>query len=627
MLMINMRIHAYAPWLLLAAGIVPASWGTYYQHTYAFLSTPKYPADFTHTSYVNPDAPKGGMIRIDEMGAWDNFNPLALGGRTVRGVEFWVRHINYLYDSLMEPGLDEPATLYGLLAEGIAIDPEGRWVAFRLREGARWHDGVPITTDDLVFSFHAFKEQATPTISTPLEPVTRIEVINAREVRYHIAESSQGDPILPRRVAILPVLPRHALEGQDLSKTSIKPPLGTGPYRVGKFVIGRSIRWERVPDYWGRDVPINTGRYNFDTIKVDYFRNDLLQTEALKGHVTDVHLENVPPRWATAYNIPSVEAGILRKDEFNLLRPSGMWWSLFWNMDKPLFRDIRVREALWLMSDFAWGNRRSYGFWGEALSFFQGSELAATGLPSAAELVLLEPLRGKIPERVFTTPYTGTPHQGTGNSRQNLVRANQLLNAAGWVVRDGLRVNQETGEPMHLRMLAVSADLAGSWRPLANKLKRLGITTLIKGPEISNWLYRMRAGDFDVGALWFLMDFTPTQLVTSTFHSSAADQAYSGNWSNLRDPAIDTLIGHIHNARTWDEYVTALRAFDRVMLWNFYWVPAASKVKTAIAWWDKFGMPPYSPLRRETHFVDLWWWDQDKAARVDEYLGNDQEAP
>jgi len=622
MLRTNQRIYGYVLWVLIAAGAGPSSWAIEYQHAYAFLSTPKYPADFTHTDYVNPDAPKGGMIRIDEMGTWDNFNPLALGGREVRGVGVWVRNINYLYDSLMEPGLDEPATLYGLLAEGIAIDPEGRWVAFRLRQDARWHDGKPITTDDLVFSLHAFKEQASPTISTPLTPITRIEVINAREVRYHIAESSRSDPILARRVAILPVLPRHALEGRDLSRTSVEVPLGSGPYRVGKFVIGRSIRWERVPDYWGSELPINKGRYNFDTIKVDYFRNDLMQTEALKGHVTDVHLENVPPRWAMAYNVPSVKAGMLRKDEFHLLRPAGMWWSLFWNMDQPMFSDIRVREALWLMNDFEWGNRRSYGFWGEALSFFQGSELASTGLPSAQELVLLEPLRGQIPERVFTTPYTGTPNQGTGNSRENFVRADQLLKDAGWIVRNGQRVNQETGEPMHLRMLAVSADLAGAWRPLASKLKRLGITTLIKAPEISNWLYRMQAGDFDVGGLWFLMDFTPTQLVTSTFHSSAADQAYSANWSNLRDPAIDTLIGHIHRARTWDEYVTALRAFDRVMLWNFYWVPSSSKVKTAIAWWDKFGIPPYTPLLRETNFVDLWWWDTAKAARVNQFLGN-----
>lgn len=591
-----------------------------YQHGYAFLAEPAYPADFTHTRYVNPDAPKGGMIRIPEMGNWDNFNPIALGGRDVRGISFWVRHLNYLYDSLMEPALDEPATLYGLLAEGVAVDPEGRWVAFKLREGARWHDGEPITVDDLVFSLDVFKTVASPTISTPLESVTGIEVIGPREVRYLIAEGARGDPILPRRIGIIPVLPAHYWQARDISKTTMEPPLGSGPYRAGEYSAGRWIRWERVPDYWGRDLPINKGRYNFDTIKVDYFRDDQVQTEAVKGNAIDVHLENVPQRWATAYDFPPLHRGIFKKDEFTLSKPAGLWWPIFWNLEQKRFQDIRVREALWLMGDFEWGSRRSFHFFGEGLSFFEGSELAARGLPSEAELKLLQPLEGQIPDRVFTDVYHPQPNQGSGWHRENFLRADALLKEAGWIVTDGKRVHTVTGESFHIRMVAVSPALARAWQVFARKVERLGITTSIKAPEISNWLYQMRSGDFDAGGIAFLPDFTPTMLVTNSFHSAAADQAYSYNWSNLKDPAVDRLIGHLYSARTWDEFVAACRALDRVLLWNFYWLPGSSKTRYALAYWDKFGQPEHGPLVRETGFADLWWWDSEKAARVAEFV-------
>jgi len=588
----------------------------HYVHGYAFLAEPAQPSDFPYTRYVNPDAPKGGRIRVPEMGTWDNFNPLALGGRDVRGVAFWVRNYNYLYDSLMQPALDEPATLYGLLAEGVAVAPDGAWIAFRLRDGARWHDGQPITVDDVVFSFETFKEKATPTISTPLAPITGIEVIGEREIRYLVAEGSRGDPVLPRRLGIMPVIPKHYWQNRDVTRTTVEPPLGSGPYRIGEFSVGRWVEWDRVPDYWARDLPINRGRYNFDTIKVDYFRDDQVQTEAVKGNVIDVHLENVPSRWATAYDTPAHRADVFKTEEFRLSKPAGLWWPVFWNMEQPRFQDIRVREALWLMSDFEWVNKRSYGFWGLATSFFHDSELAARGLPSALELEILKPLRGQIPERVFTEAYEPPPNQGPGWHRENLLRAAALLREAGWVVRDNRLVHERTGETFHIRFVAVSPALAGSFVPYAQKLQRLGFTTSIKSPEISNWLYRMRSGDFDAGAVAFLPDYTPTLLVSNSFSSAAADQAYSFNWSNLRDPAVDTLIGHMYKAKTWEQFVAATRALDRVLLWNFYWVPGMSKTRYALAYWDKFGRPEHGPLIRGTGFVDLWWWDEAKASRV-----------
>ncbi len=605
-----------------AIGIIPLAQALDYRHGYAFLKEPELPTSFIHTRYVNPDAPKGGMIRFAEMGTWDSFNSLALTGREVKGVSFWIPHDNYLYDTLMQPTLDEPAALYGNLAEGIAIDPEGGWIAFKLREGARWHDGKPITVDDVVWSFDVYRSKATPTISSPLQPFTRVEVTGPREFRFMIDEAARGDTVLARRAGLLPILPKHYWKNRDITRGTTEPPLGSGPYRVGRFSIGRWIEWERVPDWWAKDLPINRGRYNFDRIRIDYFRDDQVQTEAVKGHEVDLRFETVPPTWATGYNIPAVRKGFMHKAEFTISRPSGLWWPIFWNLEQPRFQDIRVREALWLMSDGEWSNKKSWGFWGLPTSFFHGSELAATGLPSELELKLLEPLRDKVPPRVFSEPFRLPPNQGGGWHRENLLRAAELFRQAGWVIHDDKLVHAVTGEPFNLRLVAVSPSLGGSFIPYTNKLRRLGITSNIKSPEVSNWLYRMRSGDFDGGAIWFLPDFTPTLLVSNTFHSSAADQAYSSNWSNMRDPAVDALIAHMYKARTWEEFVAATRALDRVLSWNFYFVAVMSKTKNALVWWDKFGKPDHGILNREVVFHDLWWWDEAKAQRVLEFVGD-----
>lgn len=588
-----------------------------YRHAYAFLSTPKYPAGFDHFHFVNPDAPKGGKIRVPEMGTWDSFNLLSEKGRLAGGLGFWSTDGNLLWDSLMVPALDEPATQYGLLAEGVAVADDGSWVGFKLRKEARWHDGTPITVDDVVFTFDAIQELASPTISSSFAPF-KLEVTGPREFRFLIPPALRGDPEIPLRLGGIPILPKHYWESRDISKTTVEPPLGSGPYRIGKFTVGRWVEFERVPDYWGRDLPVYKGRFNFDVVKYDYFRDDQVQTEAVKANVVDIHVENVPRTWFSSYDIPAVEQGYLKKTELKLARPAGLWWPVFWNMSEKRFQDLRVRKALWLLNDMVWANRRSYGFWGIATSFFHDSELASRGLPGPRELKLLEPLRGQIPDTVFTEPYTSQPNAGAGWSRENLLEAARLLKEAGWVMRDGQLVWPETGEPFHIRFVAVSPALGGSFIPFTRLLKRLGISSSIKAPEISNWLYRMESGDFDAGAVWFLPNYTPTLLIRNSFLSSEADKPYGSNWSNLQDPAIDALIQAIGEAHTWDDYVAAIRAFDRVMLHNYYWVPMMSKTRQALAWWDKYGIPEHGRLSRLA-FVDLWWWDQQKAARVSSF--------
>lgn len=608
--------------LAVCAALCSHADGIEYKHAYAFLASPRYPADFTHFDFANPGAPKGGRMRVPQMGNWDSFNPVSEKGRLAAGIGFWSRDQNLLWDTLLVPALDEPAAHYGRLAEGVAVAEDGAWVAFKLRKEARWHDGRPITVQDVVFSFKVFQDDASPTIRTSFKPFS-IEVIGPREIRFNVAAELRDDPTIPIRLGGIPVLPQHYWQSRDITKTTVEPPLGSGPYRIGEFSVGRWIQFERVADYWAADLPVNRGRYNFDSVKFDYFRDDQVQTEAIKGNVVDVHVENVARTWVSAYDMPAFNQGYLKKVELKLTRPAGLWWPVFWNMAQPRFQDIRVREALWLLRDMVWGSKRSYGFWGHATSFFHDSELATVGLPGPRELALLEPLRDLIPAAVFTAPYRPQPNAGAGWSRKNLLRAAALLKQAGWVVKDNRLIHGKTGEPFHIRFVAVSPALGRSFITYSKLLERLGITSSIKSPEISNWLYRMQSGDFDAGSIWFLPDNTPTLLIKNSFYGAEADQAYGSNWSNLQDPAIDALIEAISRASTWEDYLAAIRAFDRVMLLNYYWIPMASKTRHAIAYWDKFGIPEHGRLLRLA-FVDTWWWDEKKASRVERFTGGNK---
>ena len=595
------------------------------KHAYAFLAEPKLGPDFTHFEWVNPNAPKGGRIRVPDMGNWDSFNMLGLG-RVVRGMDTRDPGERHNHDSLVIVSPDEHGTAYGLLAECVAYPDDGTYIDYRLREDAHWHDGKPITMADLLWSFHALKEKSNPALTTRAEAFTSVEALaDGRTIRYHVAPAHRANRMLPIRTGELPVLPKHYWDraGYDIGATTVQPPLGSGPYRIKGYDIGRWIEWERVPDYWGKDLPVNRGRYNFDIVKYDYFRDDQMQTEAVKGNAIDIHVENVPRRWATAYETPAVAAGLFRLDYLPRSKPAGLWWPIFWNLEQPRFQDIRVREALWLLNDFKWGNRRGgYGFFDVATSFLHRSHLAATGLPSERELKFLEPVRHLVPPRVFTEPYRPPPNQGDGWNRANIIRASKLLQEAGWVIEDNRLVHERTGEPFHIRFVAVSPALGGSFIPYTRVLKRVGIESSIKAPEISNWLYRMRSGDFDAGAIWFLPDNTPSIAITNAVSSAAADQAFSNNWAKIRNPAIDHLIDAMNQATSYDDYVAAIRAIDRVMLWNFYFIPGMSKVKVGIAYWDRYGQPPRTPLNRNA-FVDTWWWDADKAAAVEAFVGRE----
>ena len=607
-----------------ANAAAPTASGIDYRHGYAFLAEPKYPPDFPHFDYVNPNAPKGGMLRRHGTGSWDSFNPAALrAAQVVAGLATAAPHANFLNDSLLAEAADEPSTWYGRLAEGIAIAPDGGWIAFRIRDHARWHDGRPLTVEDVAYTFKVYREDATSTISTPLAPIESVEIIGDWEIRFRIREGARGDPLLPIQIGQVPIIPKHYWESRDISRTTVEPPLGSGPYRVGEFQVGRWIRWERVPDYWGRDLPVMRGRFNFDVLKYDYFADDRLKTEAVKGDVIDFHIENIPGYWERDYDTPAYRAGVFLREWLPVQQPWGLWWPVFWNLDQPRFQDVRVREALWLVSDFIWLNRTNFNFYGLATSFFHGSELAARELPDERELELLEPVREHVPPRVFTEPYRAPPNGGDGWHRDNLIRAAELLREAGWMVRDNRLVHVETGEPFHIRFVAVSPALGRSFIPYSRNLERLGITASIKSPEISNWLYRLRSGDYDGGANWFRPSYTPTLLIFQSFHSVMADQDYSLNWPNMRDPAVDYLIEQLSAAENYEDYVAAIRALDRVLLWNFYYVPGMTKTRIGAVFWNRFGRPELDgPLKREVYW-DTWWHDEERAARVASFRGMD----
>ena len=593
-----------------------------YKHAYAFLDDPKYPADFKHFDYVNPNAPKGGRMRISASGQWSNFNPFSVPiGHMVLGVDPERPDWNLLYDALLNRSADEPSAMYGLLAEGIAVAEDGAWIAFKIRDHARWHDGKPITIEDVYFSFILFTKDASPTVRSPLKVIESFEIIGPHEIRFHIREEARGDPLLPMLIGSKPILPKHYWETRDISKTTVEAPLGSGPYRIGKFRVGRWIRWERVDDYWGKDLPIMRGRYNFDEIKWDYFRDHQVQAESVRGDIVDVNIDDNPRSWNTAYDFPAFHAGAFRKHFLPVKQPSGLWASVAWNLDQPRFQDVRVREALWIVSDFKWLNWRMYDGYGLANSYFHGSILASRGLPNMRELKYLEPIRDLVPPRVFTEAFQRPPNGGSGWHRENFIKASALLKEAGWIHEKGRLIHGKTGEPFHIRFVVVPRGLAAALIPYLRNLERLGITATMTSPETSNWVFRMRSGDFDGGNMWFVpADFTPTSHVIR-FASASADHEYGTNYPNIRNPAIDYLITAIKSARSYEDYTAAIRAWDRVMLWNFYLVPGMSRTRIGIAHWDRYNWPEQKDLIREVHY-ETWWWDENRAARVAEHLGN-----
>ena len=591
-----------------------------YSHALTYLLPPKYGAGFTHYDYVNPNAPKGGVLRLPQMGTYDNYNVILEKGRLAAGFSIGRgprlrqaarRRERRAGQRLRAPGRrrrDRDPTSSGSRSS-CATAPVGT-------------TGCRSTVDDVVFTFDMFKEHGSVAIRTVLADIDHWFAFGDQEICFVRRTDRERNPILPFAIGGYSILPKHYWESRDISETTVEPPLGSGPYKLTFADTGRILEYELVEDYWARDLPINKGRFNFAKIEYDYFKDEGVMLEAHKAHVFDIREEGVSKNWATQYQFPAVKAGLFKRELRPLARVEGLWWPIIWNTDKPFLDDIRVREALWLLYDFAWTNRvLFYDFYKTGVSFFQNSPMAHHGLPSEKELELLEPWRDQVPPRVFTEEFKQPPSSGYGLQRANFDRAIKLFKEAGLEMIDGKMRDVETGRPFRLEFIGVSYYSIRQNLSLVDNLRRVGIDTIGRSPEVSQWLYRSRTGKFDGNSVRWGPGHTPGLQLRNWFGSAAADQAYGQNWARVRSPVVDNLIAAIIGARSAEDLYAATRALDRVLLWNFYVIPLGSQPGFRLTYWDKFGEVRNDHLNG-VPYTDAWWWDDEKAQRVEEGLAN-----
>ena len=612
------RVRSFLACALLASLVLaalPASPQQRGAHAIAMHGEPKYPAGFTHFDYVNPNAPKGGELRLASDGTFDSFNPFIARGNAADGAAM-------VYESLLVGSADEPFTEYGLLAESIEMPADRSWVSFTLRKEARWHDGKPITVEDVIFSLDTLRKQGAPFFRFYYQSIAKAEKTGVRTVKFSFAKGENRE--LPLIAGQLPILPKHYWEGRDFGKTTLEPPLGSGPYRVGSFETGRFVVFERVKDHWARDLPVNRGHHNFDRIRYDYFRDPTIIREAVKAGTVDWWPENQAKAWALDFDTPAVKRGWLKLKIFDNERPTGMQ-AFAMNLRRPLFQDARVRYALAHAFDFEWSNKALFfSQYKRSESYFSNSELAATGLPSGEELKVLEPWRGRIPEEVFTTQYRAPATDGSGWPRENLKRAFALLDHAGWEVRDMKLVNRKTGEPFQFEILLVSAGFERIVLPFARNLSRLGIDARVRVVDSSQYVNRVRSREFDMIVASWGQSNSPGNEQRDFWGSNAAKSPGSRNHTGISHPAVDALIDLLIAAPSRESLVARTRALDRVLLWNHMVIPNWHSTGDRVVYWDKFGFPEKPP--RSGTSSSFWWYDEKKAAMIGQAVAQDPKA-
>jgi microcin C transport system substrate-binding protein len=588
--------------------------GLVWRHAMSLFDDVKYPADYKRFDYVNPDAPKGGAVRQLEIGTFDNFNPVIAGlkGSIASGV-------GLINQSLTSQSLDEVATSYGLLAEAAAHPDDFSYVIYRLRANARWHDGKPVIPADVIFSFDALKKNS-PMYSAYYVHITKCEQVGDRDVKFTF--DGPGNRELPLIAGEVTVFPKHWWEGtdaqgrkRDISATTLEPPLGSGSYRIKEFVAARSLVLERVPDYWGKDLPQSVGQDNFDLIRYEFFRDDTVSREAFKADQLDWILERSAKEWAAAYDFPAVRDGRVIKEKFPI-RSIGRMQGYALNMRRPLFNDVRVRRAFNYAYDFEEMNRQlSSGEYSRDNSYFDGNELASSGLPEGLELQILEPLRNQIPAEIFTTPYQNPVGGNPESVRNNLREATRLLKEAGFDVKDRKLVDP-SGQPVSVEILCRDPGderIALFYKP---SLERLGMTASVRTVDDVQYQNRLRSFDFDLTTALWSQSLSPGNEQREYFGSQSADRPGSRNIPGIKNPAIDALIDKIVFAKNRAELVAASKAMDRVLLWNFYVVPQFTYGFQRYARWDRFSHPEPLPKYGISGFPSVWWYDADKAAKL-----------
>ena len=571
-------------------------------HGLSLFGDLKYGPEFAHFDYVAPNAPKGGVLHLATVDTFSTLNPFTLKGVSAAGA-------GLPFESLLEGSADEADASYGLIAAGVVLAPDRRQVRFLLRPEARWHDGTPITARDVAFSFEILTTEGHPAFANQLAGVDRVETAGDRDVTFHLADPDNRK--LPLIVGGMSIVSEAYYRDHAFGETTMEPPLGSGPYRVAKVDPGRSVTYERVADHWAAQLPNNVGRFNFDTIVYDYYRDRTVLVEALKAGEYDLHEEFTSKVWATQYDIPAVEEGWLVKDVLKDNTPSGVQ-AFFFNTRLPKFQDRRVREAFAYAFDFEWLNKNQfYGIYDRMASYFENSELAARGLPSEAELALLEPHRGAVPDEVFTTEFVPPATDGSGNNRRNLRAARALLEEAGWVTRDGALVNNATGEPMTVEFLYFEPTFERIYAIFARSLERLGVGVTLRLVDGAQYEERLKTHDFEITTIRFVFSLSPGAELNSYFASATVDQVGSFNIPGIQDPVVDALIAEVAAATDRDSLIAAARALDRVLLWGHYMVPQWYKGAHHLVYWNKFDRPALKP-RYARGIIDTWWVDGEK---------------
>ncbi|GJE77573.1 extracellular solute-binding protein [Methylorubrum suomiense] len=595
-----------------ASGRASGTW----RHALTLLGEPKYGPDFAHFEYADPKAPIGGLVRLGSQGGFDNLNMIVNGlkGDLEGG-------ITQIYDTLMEDSGDEPFSSYGQLAEAVRIAPDGMSVAYRLRAGARWHDGKPLTVEDVIWSFDTLKANS-PFYAAYYHSVGKAEATGEREVTFRFTEA--GNRELPQVLGQMQVLPKHWWTGTDASgkarnptETTLEIPLGSGPYRLAKIDAGRYAIYERVADYWGKDLPVNRGRNNFGTVRFEYFRDGSVLLEALKGDLYDFRSENIARNWATQYDdFPAVKDGRLIKEEFPG-RGTGIMQAFVFNLRRDKFKDERVRRAFNLAMNFEEMNRQLfYGQYSRIDSYFYGSELAASGLPEGIERAILDSVKDKLLPRVFTEPYRNPVNDTPDAVRANLRQAVGLLKEAGYELKGGQMVSKATGEPLTVEFLEFQNVFERVILPFAAQLKLIGIQSSVRVIDQAQYQNRLRAFDFDITTSNWPESLSPGNEQREYWGSVSADKPGSRNIAGIKDAGIDALIEKLIFASDRETLVAATRALDRALLSHNYVVPQWSSPVTRTVRWNRFGRPAVLPKYGSSGFPTTWWYDEALAAKT-----------
>ncbi len=567
-------------------------------HGVAMHGDVKYPADFTHFDYVNPNAPKGGELRQSTFGGFDTFNPFTIKGTAAPGT-------GYLFDTLMVESLDEPFSQYGLLAQSVEMPQDRSWVAFNIHPKARFHDGSAVTAEDVMFSFQTLKEKGVPQYRYYFGDVEKVAATDPHRVLFTFKSGENRE--LPLILGQMPVFSQKDWAGKDFTATTLTPPVGSGPYRVDAFEPGRFVSYRRDPNYWAKDLPVNKGQYNFDTLRFDVYRDTTVAVEAFKSGAFDIRQENEAKKWATAYlDMPALVHGRVVKKNFKHGLPSGMQGFVF-NTRRPIFADKRVRQALALAFDFKWSNENLfYGAYRRTTSYFDNSELASSGLPTGAEKEVLEAYQDQLDPAVFTEEIT-FPEVADSNMRPLLMRALALLSEAGWTVQNGV-LKDANGQPFEFEILLDTSG-AAAWErivlPYMRNLKKLGIVAHVRVMDAMQYKHRTDTFDYDMFVFVWGQSLSPGNEQRYFWSSAAADQQGSYNFAGIKDPLVDALIERVISAKDRAELVTATRALDRVLLHGWYVVPHWYSPETHMIYWNKFGMPETVPQKGVS--LSTWW--------------------